>query len=171
MPMKPLNPCRHPGCPNLAEERYCTVHAPDHKRATAHERGYTSKWQRRSKLYLKTNPLCVECKRRGRLTPATVVDHIVPHRGNEQLMWSESNWQALCKPCHDKKTGTKDKLPTYKYNFWPTLGGWKSLKTDDEKTAAPLFTNFRKNSKGGSPTNIWKPCRIILAGFLFCQKV
>ena len=149
MPMKPLNPCRHPGCPNITEERYCTVHAPDHKRATAHERGYTSKWQRLSKLYLKTNPLCVECKRRGRLTPATVVDHIVPHRGNEQLMWSESNWQALCKPCHDKKTGTQDKLPTYKYNFWPTLGG-QNLKNRAVKRPPPPFLRiFAKITKGG----------------------
>jgi 5-methylcytosine-specific restriction protein A len=44
-----------------------------------------------------------------------VVDHIVPHRGREQLFWDESNWQALCKPCHDKKTGEEDSHPTYEY--------------------------------------------------------
>ena len=53
----------------------------------------------------------------------------------------------------------------------PTPGAISSLNLGGEKTAAPLFTNFRKNNKGGSPTNIWKPCRIILVGFLFCQKV
>ena len=115
MPTRPKKPCRHPGCPNLTDERYCSEHSVDNKRASAHERGYTSKWRRLSKLYLKAHPLCVECKRHGRLTPATVVDHIVPHRGNEQLMWSESNWQGLCKRCHDKKTGKYDSIPKYGY--------------------------------------------------------
>ena len=116
MPMKPLNPCRHPGCPALTADKYCSKHLPQYRRASAHERGYTSKWQRLSKLYLKVNPLCAECKRKGKVTPATVVDHIVPHRGNEQLMWSESNWQPLCKVCHDRKTGRYDRTPKYGYN-------------------------------------------------------
>ncbi|MGM9590559.1 MAG: HNH endonuclease signature motif containing protein, partial [Faecousia sp.] len=42
----------------------------------------------------------------GRLTPATVVDHIIPHRGDRKLFWDESNWQPLCKDCHNRKTGT-----------------------------------------------------------------
>lgn len=117
MPMKPLNPCRHPGCPNLTSGRYCDTHTSYCKRASAHERGYTSKWQKLSKLFLKKNPLCNECLRNGKLSPAAVVDHITPHRGDETLMWSENNWQALCKNCHDKKTGTYDKTPLYKYNF------------------------------------------------------
>ncbi|HOO52277.1 MAG TPA: HNH endonuclease signature motif containing protein, partial [Alphaproteobacteria bacterium] len=49
--------------------------------------------------------LCVECERKGHVIPATVVDHIIPHRGDETLFWDESNWQALCKKCHDRKTG------------------------------------------------------------------
>jgi len=47
----------------------------------------------------------VECRSYERLTPATVVDHIIPHRGDERLFWDETNWQPLCKQCHDKKTG------------------------------------------------------------------
>lgn len=30
-----------------------------------------------------------------------VADHKVPHRGDAELFWDESNVQALCKPCHD----------------------------------------------------------------------
>ena len=115
MPMKPPKPCKQLGCPNLTHNSYCPTHAPIHKRAGAAARGYNSRWQRLSKKYLQAHPLCVECKRTGRLTPATVVDHIVPHRGNPQLMWSEGNWQSLCKQCHDKKTGTHDSIPTYSY--------------------------------------------------------
>lgn len=30
-------------------------------------------------------------------------------------MWSDTNWQALCKSCHDKKTGNEDSRPEYTY--------------------------------------------------------
>jgi 5-methylcytosine-specific restriction protein A len=33
-----------------------------------------------------------------------VVDHIIPHRGNRELFWDTENWQALCTPCHNRKT-------------------------------------------------------------------
>ena len=41
----------------------------------------------------------------GRL--ATIVDHIIPHKGDPELMWSEWNWQPLTKRAHDKKTATE----------------------------------------------------------------
>nr|WP_313010818.1 HNH endonuclease [Brucella intermedia] len=34
--------------------------------------------------------------------PASVVDHIQPHRGNKELFWWRGNWQSLCQPCHDR---------------------------------------------------------------------
>lgn len=51
-----------------------------------------------------------------------MVDHIIPHRldqalasGNaaaiaeaQRLFWRRSNWQAMSKPCHDRKTATED---------------------------------------------------------------
>ena len=37
-------------------------------------------------------------------TRATVVDHIVPHRGDWARFIDRSNLQSLCKPCHDAKT-------------------------------------------------------------------
>lgn len=39
--------------------------------------------------------------------PATVVDHIVPHKGDHLLMWAEWNWQPLTKRAHDRKTATE----------------------------------------------------------------
>lgn len=116
MPRKSKRPCSHPGCPNLIDNRYCAEHKPLHpERPSAAKRGYGSKWQRVSKVYLRKNPMCVKCKANGRFVTATVVDHIVPHRGDSVLMWSESNWQALCKHCHDVKTGNEDSRPEYKY--------------------------------------------------------
>lgn len=114
MPRKALKPCKHPDCPNLTDELYCEIHKqPD--RPSASRRGYTSKWRRLSKAYLRKHPMCVRCMAEGRFVPATVVDHRIPHRGDETLMWNQDNWQALCKPCHDKKTWTEDKNPVYTY--------------------------------------------------------
>lgn len=70
-------------------------------RSSAHERGYGHRWRLARLNYLADNPFCVFCDKRGRLTPATVVDHIVPHRGDEALFWDVDNWQPLCKLCHD----------------------------------------------------------------------
>lgn len=119
MPYKPMVPCRHPGCPNLVPvgEKYCAEHKelhPEEVRSAA-ARGYNSKWRRESKKFLKNHPLCQECLKKGIATPATVVDHIVPHRGDPKLFWDRSNWQALCKKCHDRKTATEDRTPTYSY--------------------------------------------------------
>jgi len=34
---------------------------------------------------------------------ATLVDHVVPHRGDQRLFWLVANWQALCTACHQAK--------------------------------------------------------------------
>lgn len=80
----------------------------DKRRPSARERGYTSKWDKARAAFLEAHPLCVHCEAAGRVEPATVVDHIVPHRGDLKLFWRRSNWQALCKPHHDRKTATED---------------------------------------------------------------
>lgn len=68
-----------------------------------------------AKQFLMAHPLCVQCMAEGRYVRATVVDHIVPHRGDQKLFWDRSNWQALCKAHHDKKTGLEDSRPTYHF--------------------------------------------------------
>ena len=32
----------------------------------------------------------------------------LPHQGDQALFWNASNWQALCKRCHDAKTARED---------------------------------------------------------------
>ena len=106
MPRIPKRPCRHPGCPNLSDEVYCKVHRSLYARDNATVRGYDARWRAARKRYLQRHPLCVECQREEKLVPATVVDHIIPHRGDEALFWDVNNWQAMCKACHDRKTGS-----------------------------------------------------------------
>ena len=51
--------------------------------------------------------MCEECSRLGRLTPAQMVDHIVPiNKGGGGL--DKSNLQSLCNACHARKSA-KDK--------------------------------------------------------------
>lgn len=68
---------------------------------TSSQRGYDYKWQKARKRYLQDHPLCVYCERQGLTAASSVVDHKIPHRGDQNLFWSEANWQALCKTCHD----------------------------------------------------------------------
>ena len=113
MPRFPDHPCAHPGCPQLVPHEHTGQHPEETRSASS--RGYGRRWQKASKAFLRRHPLCAECGRRGRYVAATVVDHITPHRGDSKLFWDESNWQPLCKRCHDQKTGREDSKPTYHY--------------------------------------------------------
>jgi len=101
---------------------------------------YGSKWQAARLEFLRANPLCVMCKQMGRIEPAAVVDHIVPHRMKEaktpeemkaaqRLFWGRKNWQGLCTPHHNstkqrmEKTGkmagcSTDGLPLDPNSHW-----------------------------------------------------
>ena len=51
--------------------------------------------------------MCEECLKVGRLTPAQMVDHIVPiNKGGASL--DIENLQSLCNACHARKSA-KDK--------------------------------------------------------------
>ena len=77
-------------------------------RLSPSKRGYNSRWNKARKAYLAVNPLCKRCSESERVTSATIVDHIIPHKGDQELFWDRSNWQGLCKQCHDRKTATED---------------------------------------------------------------
>jgi Restriction endonuclease len=50
-------------------------------------------------------PVMSVCWDTKRATPADVVDHVEPHKGDASLFWDElGNWQALCYSCHSRKT-------------------------------------------------------------------
>lgn len=51
---------------------------------------------------LRLEPLCRFCKKEGRVTIASVVDHIKPHKGNEALFFDLANTQSLCESHHNK---------------------------------------------------------------------
>ncbi len=108
--------CRYTGCSTLIDvtEKYCDKHKKEERqydryRQSAARRGYDSSWRKERKQYLKENPLCIKClKQNKEIEPATVVDHIIPHKGDMVLFWDKSNWQSLCKKHHDIKTVSED---------------------------------------------------------------
>lgn len=114
MPDAALRPCTTPGCPELTSGGPCARHrqqrrqADDRRRGSFRQRGYSKAWDRYSKAFLATHPLCVRCLAEGRTTAAQVTDHIVPHRGDYGRMWNPANLQALCVACHGVKTATED---------------------------------------------------------------
>ncbi|MCR5874378.1 hypothetical protein LRS10_09505 [Phenylobacterium sp. J426] len=60
----------------------------------------TARWRVRRAAQLTNEPLCRMCLKAGRVTAATVADHVIPHKGDERLFWT-GELQSLCKPHHD----------------------------------------------------------------------
>ena len=117
MPNRPKKPCNKAGCSELIEagQTYCDKHRQEkasryerYERDQKSKRLYNYRWAKASRAYLNNNPLCVECKKNNKITPARVTDHIVPHKGNKKIFWDRSNWQPLCDSCHSRKTAKED---------------------------------------------------------------
>ena len=72
----------------------------DQRRGTATSRGYGAEWQRARLQHLNANPLCVCCLANGVVEPASMVDHVVPHKGDMNVFWKSEDWQSLCDWCH-----------------------------------------------------------------------
>lgn len=62
-------------------------------------------WRARRLHQLADEPLCRTCATAGRVTAATVADHIIPHRGDPKLFF-EGELQSLCDAdpwrCHSR---------------------------------------------------------------------
>lgn len=113
MPSLPPRVCR---CGAIVQARTrcaCQVLADRQRNARAEARrpsstarGYDSKWRKARLEFLAANPTCRYCA-----APATVVDHIKPHRGDMKLFWSRSNWQPLCAHHHNSLKQSLERQP------------------------------------------------------------
>ena len=72
---------------------------------SATHRGYTSaRWRRVRLEQLRCQPFCTQCG-----DVACDVDHVIPHTGpDDPRFWDRTNLNSLCKPCHSRKTATRD---------------------------------------------------------------
>ena len=116
MPFMPSRPCTFPRCGSIAVVRgRCEQHKHveqrtyDKVRASSTKRGYGYRWQRYTQQFKRDNPLCLHCRRQGKVTPTQCVDHVQPVDGpDDPLFWDASNHQPLCLACHSVKTATED---------------------------------------------------------------
>lgn len=75
----------------------------DLRRGTPSSRGYDSTWAKVRKTYLMQHPLCEQCQKEGRVTPAREVHHIKAiSEGGDRL--DPANFMAVCRACHQKFT-------------------------------------------------------------------
>jgi 5-methylcytosine-specific restriction enzyme A len=59
------------------------------------------RWRLKHTQQLQQQPLCVMCLANGRVTAATIADHIQPHNGDLNLFW-HGELQSLCTFHHNK---------------------------------------------------------------------
>ncbi|MBR0128914.1 MAG: HNH endonuclease [Neisseriaceae bacterium] len=79
----------------------------------SHRQTYGRQWKKERAKFLTQNPLCVYCQKKGRNTLATVIDHIIPHKGDDTLFWDKNNWQPLCTHCHSSVKAREEKQAGY----------------------------------------------------------
>lgn len=72
----------------------------------------TARWQRLREAQLTSQPLCIYCQQADEVEPATVCDHRIPHRGDEDLFFDPDNLQSLCAPCHDRVKAREERGQT-----------------------------------------------------------
>lgn len=68
----------------------------------------STRWRNLRLAQLRSDPLCAMCKADGKVTPATVCDHVVPHKGNPERFFG-GPFQSLCKPCHDRHKQSEER--------------------------------------------------------------
>lgn len=81
----------------------------DQTRPTARQRGYDRKWAEARATFLAEHPTCRVCG-----APATVVDHIIPHKGDMRIFWDRRNWQPLCSHHHNSAKQSLDRRSSRK---------------------------------------------------------
>lgn len=119
MGSRPMKPCAWPGCHAIAQGSHCQQHkavaaerkaeqlkksnkAYNRKRDESDGFYSTGRWRGLRAAYLRTHPLCAECERADRVTPAVIVDHIQPTKTHPHLALDWSNLRALCRACHNR---------------------------------------------------------------------
>lgn len=104
----PRRYCTQPGCPVLVVRGRC----PQHARALAQAQPgphpharlwyYSPRWHHLRLVVLRdAHYTCAHC---GQIAQLLEIDHIIKHAGDPCRFWDRENLQALCPPCHGKKT-------------------------------------------------------------------
>lgn len=80
-----------------------------------------ARWQQIRQWQLTQEPLCRMCLEIDVVTEANTVDHITPHRGDEEKFWS-GPFQSLCPSCHSRHKQAEERgknVVRYGASGWP----------------------------------------------------
>ncbi len=107
MPTAPLNTeCKEYRCRNPKTQRsaYCTEHGGGiTETGKANAKLYNQQaWDKIRARQLSKQPLCARCQHEGKITAASTVDHVFPHRRNA-AKFKVNLFQSLCTGCHTLK--------------------------------------------------------------------
>lgn len=90
--------------PRGSRDRVEQKREADSWRGSARARGYTTAWDKAAKDHLAQHPLCRYCELGlfgdPSIVAATLVDHLIPHRGDHEIFWNRRDWVSSCAPCH-----------------------------------------------------------------------
>jgi 5-methylcytosine-specific restriction enzyme A len=75
--------------------------ATGNARPDASGRGYGGSWKAAAARFKRAHPHCLGCAALNRKVATVVVDHVVPHKGDQELFWNASMWQPSCRWHHD----------------------------------------------------------------------
>jgi len=81
----------------------------------------TRAWKSIRANQLNAKPLCEWCERQGHVRAASIVDHVIPHKGDHALFFDTSNLASLCAPHHD---AGKQVIEKRGYSAEPGKNGW-----------------------------------------------
>lgn len=74
----------------------------------------TARWRRLRLAQLQLQPLCENCQRHGRVTAATVCDHVDPKTKLDPVTFFEGPFQSLCDSpqwrCHSSVKQSEERL-------------------------------------------------------------
>ncbi len=60
-------------------------------------------WKALRAAFLAVNPLCADCYKRGRVTPANHVHHVIDRKVRPDLALEWTNLESTCRACHNAK--------------------------------------------------------------------
>lgn len=117
MPYRILPGCKVKGCPNrsiVGAGGYCEIHKylyikeksqnsklyEKYDRGYDHSKRYGANWQKIRNLYIRQNPFCEECEKKGKTTLATLVHHRIPISDGGSN--NTDNLESLCNTCHEE---------------------------------------------------------------------
>lgn len=110
-------------------------------RLSAQSRGYDARWKEAARRFRAEHRFCLGCLAIGERVLASVVDHIRPHRGNQDLFWDVGNWQPCCEWHHNAVKKRLEEL------FDKAEIGVAELRLDSA-TAVILTHRYRRRTVG-----------------------